>query len=851
MVKRIRLLTLISLRVLCVLCGLLPSIHTQPVSINCFPSRQIPIDRWRGEYFNNTDLSGAPVVVRDDTQTGSRFLDFDWKLDSPGKDCGVAVDNFSARWTRTVALAKGAYRFTVAADDGVRLLIDGQVKLDQWNDHTLTVYSADVLLASGNHKIELEYYERWGSAAVRLMWEPHPCIATVAPDHWRGEYFNNDSLGGEPMMVRDDGTGELSFDFREEGPSAVCGITETFYSARWSSKAAFNAGVYRFSAISDGGMRVYLDGQLKLDQWRSGATSGSDFDLLMTPGNHQLVFEYRRKSARSRGGLSWKQVPCLETVQDDHWRGEYFNSDNLSGDAIMIRDDGDRQLDFNWAEMSPSEACGIRRDSFSVRWTRAVTFTAGLYRFVVAGNDGVRFYVDGQLKLEQWREQSASFIVDVELPAGRHQLKLEYADFGGKASVKLAWQPPPCIAAVPVERWRGEYFANKELSGRPMVIRDEGDGRLDFDWGLDKPHPDCFNLPDNFSARWSRTMTFPAGTYRFKLTTDDGARLLVDGKRLIDEWRDQPAGDFFADVELTEGPHRIVLEYYESFGSARAKLSWATAPCTAFVSAERWRGEYFNNLELSGKPALVQDEGDGRLNFDWGLKSPESSCGVTADNFSARWTRTAVFVEGVYQFNVAADDGVRIFIDGQLKFDRWRDQMLTETFDVLFSGGNHQIRVEYFDRWGSAALKFGWERHPCFADVPPERWRGEYFNNANLTGQPRMIRDDGDGFLNFDWNVKSAGENCDVKADDFSVRWSRRLILTAGVYRFTVTGDDGVRLWVNGKKLIDEWRDQPPATFIRELFLPAGNQRIVFEYYDHTGGARAKLAWEKVEVKRR
>ncbi len=322
MLKRIRLLTLISLRVVCVLCGLPPSIHAQPVSINCFPSRPIPIDRWRGEYFNNTDLSGAPAVVRDDTQAGSRFLDFDWKLDSPAKDCGIGVDNFSARWMRTVALARGAYRFNITADDGVRLLIDGQVKLDQWQDHPLTVNSVDVLLASGNHKIELEYYERWGSAAVRLNWEPHPCIATVAPDHWRGEYFNNDSLTGEPVIVRDDGTGGLSFDFREAGPNAVCGITETLYSARWSSKTAFNAGVYRFSAISDGGMRVYVDGQLKMDQWRSDATSVSDFDLLMTPGNRQIVFEYRRKSARSRGGLSWKQVPCLETVQDDHWRGE-------------------------------------------------------------------------------------------------------------------------------------------------------------------------------------------------------------------------------------------------------------------------------------------------------------------------------------------------------------------------------------------------------------------------------------------------------------------------------------------------------------------------------------------------
>jgi hypothetical protein len=114
-----------------------------------------------------------------------------------------------------------------------------------------------------------------------------------------------------------------------------------------------------------------------------------------------------------------------------------------------------------------------------------------------------------------------------------------------------------------------------------------------------------------------------------------------------------------------------------------------------------------------------------------------------------------------------------------------------------------------------------------------------------------MIRDDGDGFLNFDWNVKSAGENCGVMADDFSARWSRRLILPAGVYRFTVTGDDGVRLWVNVKKLIDEWHDQAPTTFIREVFLPAGNHRVVLEYYDHTGGANTKLEWQRIETKKR
>lgn len=666
------------------------------------------MDSWRAEYFNNTSLNGAPVLVRDDTQPNSRFLDFDWQLDSPSKECGVNPDNFSVRWTRNVAFASGVWRFTVTADDGVRLFIDGQERLNQWNDQPLTTNTVDVQLSAGNHRIVLEYYERWGSAAVKLNWQPHPCFAAVSADHWRGEYFNNEALNGQPAMVRDEGNANLFFDWRGQSPASACGVLASGFSVRWSRRVPFGSGAYRFEITAGAGARVFVDGKLQFDR-RNGEASGR-FDLQLGAGNHQLVFEIRG-GANTPVGLRWQLLPCVVEVAEDHWRGEYFNSDNLSGEPAMVRDDGDGQLDFNWMDSSPAESCGVRRDGFSARWVRTVAFRAGRYRFVVGGNDGVRFYVDGQLKLDEWREQSASFIAEIELSAGRHELKLEYVDFGGRASVKLSWQIPSCIAPV---------------------------------------------------------------------------------------------------------------------------------------AAGHWRGEYFNNADLTGKPLLVRDEGEGSLNFDWGLNSPESLCGVGVDNFSARLTRTLAFGEGVYQFAVTADDGVRVFIDGQLRLESWREQMATESFDVWLAAGNHRIVVEYFERWGSAALKFRWQRHPCFADVPQDRWRGEYFNNTNFSGQPVMIRDDGDGALNFDWKLNAPAESCGVVADEFSVRWTRRVILPAGVYRFTATADDGVRLFVDGKLVLDDWRDQPPTSFTAEVFLPEGSHRLKLEFYDRAGGATAKLDWVKI-----
>lgn len=59
------------------------------------------------------DLSGSPALVRQDGD-----IDFDWGNGAPGP--GVPADNFSVRWTNTLRLDKGNYRFTVETDDGMR-----------------------------------------------------------------------------------------------------------------------------------------------------------------------------------------------------------------------------------------------------------------------------------------------------------------------------------------------------------------------------------------------------------------------------------------------------------------------------------------------------------------------------------------------------------------------------------------------------------------------------------------------------------------------------------------------------------------------------------------------------------
>jgi len=131
------------------------------------PAQEVPANHWRGEYFANDALSGAPKGVVDD---GNGDLAFDWGNGQPTK--WMTADSFSVRWSRRVAFAESTYRFTLACDDGARLQIDEIPVLDYWRGCDSSPMSVDVWIDSGDHDVRLEYRERSGPAFVKLQWQP-------------------------------------------------------------------------------------------------------------------------------------------------------------------------------------------------------------------------------------------------------------------------------------------------------------------------------------------------------------------------------------------------------------------------------------------------------------------------------------------------------------------------------------------------------------------------------------------------------------------------------------------------------------------------------------------------------
>ncbi len=381
---------------------------------------------------------------------------------------------------------------------------------------------------------------------------------------------------------------------------------------------------------------------------------------------------------------------------------------------------------------------------------------------------------------------------------------------------------PPIVAAPGAQTtsaWTGYYFANRHLQGEPVLTRQ--DRSIDFAWEFGAPGS---GVPvDDFSVRWVRWVFFDApGAWVFVVTSDDGARLFVDNRLVLDAWFDQTATTRIVTVNLTQTFHLVRMEYYDRGGNAQARLQIFSG------NFPDWRGEYYANPRLAGTPAFTRN--DSAIEFDFGAAGPGG--GVPGENFSARWTRVHAFEAGRYRFTTTTDDGVRLWVDHQLVIDHWNAQTPTSwSGEIALAAGDHLLKIEYYNGSGPGSARLTWEPLAEGSEI----WRGEYFDNSGLTGTPAFSRNETE--INFDWGNAPPGKG--ISSGNWSARFTAPRTLDApGYYTLAATADDGVRVWADGKMLIDEWHDQAPTTHAALVYLAAGKHEFRVEYYNHLGSAR-------------
>ena len=157
--------------------------------------------------------------------------------------------------------------------------------------------------------------------------------------------------------------------------------------------------------------------------------------------------------------------------------------------------------------------------------------------------------------------------------------------------------------------------------------------------------------------------------------------------------------------------------------------------------------------------------------------------------------------------------------------------------------------MEYFVTTGTASAQLFWTGPSIAKALIPSSvmssvstgLTGTYVTGATLTAPPTMLRLD--RTLNFDWG--SGSPDSRVPVDNFAVRWTGKIKpTTTASYTFYTDTAGGVRLWVNGQLLVDNWTLHSLTTNTGKITLIAGTSYdIRVEYQQGTGVASAKLSW--------
>jgi beta-glucosidase len=123
-----------------------------------------------------------------------------------------------------------------------------------------------------------------------------------------------------------------------------------------------------------------------------------------------------------------------------------------------------------------------------------------------------------------------------------------------------------------------QFFNNAELKGDPVLVR--GDKAVDFNWRKKLPAPEI--TTDHFSARWTGAIApAVAGNYTFFARSDDGSRIILDGKTIVDNWHDQQAHTESTTIPLEANhTYKLVVEYYNIGGEASIQFAYGLAQPT-------------------------------------------------------------------------------------------------------------------------------------------------------------------------------------------------------------------------------------------------------------------------------
>lgn len=281
-------------------------------------------------------------------------------------------------------------------------------------------------------------------------------------------------------------------------------------------------------------------------------------------------------------------------------------------------------------------------------------------------------------------------------------------------------------------------------------------------------------------------------------------------------------------------------------------LTLAVWPVAAQGQDVVWDVAYYNNAYMIGSAQEVTTH-RGQLGLDWGTSAPGD---LPPDFFSARFGTNTYFSAGTWRFSVLADDGVTVRVDGQKIIDTFEAGSPAQNLvaDVVLSEGYHTVQIDYREALGAAYLYASWDvagapispapfPQPSSGEMVKGRWLAEFYNNTTLT-EPRAFANETPAPV-ADWGTDAPVPQ--VNPEGWSARFTTRIYMEGGRYRATLWADDGVRYYVDGVLLLDQFGPAQNTAFSVEFDVGGGEHDIKIEHVEYGGTARLTYTLARVQ----
>ncbi|SFF26733.1 PA14 domain-containing protein [Spirosoma endophyticum] len=408
------------------------------------------------------------------------------------------------------------------------------------------------------------------------------------------------------------------------------------------------------------------------------------------------------------------------------------------------------------------------------------------------------------------------------------------------------------------------------------------------------------NRDNNYGIRFVGYVSVPTdGVYTFYSSSDDGTKLLIGSTEVVNNDGGHGDQERSGTIGLKAGLHALSVLYLQIDGGQALRVSYSGPGINKqeIPASSLWRVAI---NPAPQPPAVTLRDADNPANavagLDYGyyesywtslpdfttltpVKTGVSSTPTIAvrsrdDSYGLRFKGyVSVPADGVYTFYTSSDDGTKLLIGTTEVVNNdgvHGEQERSGTIGL--KAGLHALTIVYFNGGGGQALTVNYsgpglskQAIPASAfwrvatsqptpappaPTPPSTasnsgtgLRADYFNNNTLTAPYTLTRTD--ATVDFFWGDGTPATGV-INTDNFSARWTGQVEApVTGTYIFSTDTDDGVRLWVNRKLLINDWNGHPSVLNNGTAIDLVAGQRydIQMDYFEYTGGATARLGW--------